>query len=115
VLSLVSAPLLHLGQRAVGFGPTSIQERAWLAQPEQGGLKGITRGAPVRFDVVVASRAPVTWVEKTDGVALATGGVTGKPGTVTQLTVSTSPARVREWISIWISGIKVPLKVWVSH
>jgi hypothetical protein len=114
-LSFASAPLLHLGQRAIRYRRTPVQERAWLVQPEQVGANGITRGQLVAFDITIASQRPITWSERTDGVPIASGVVSGTTGTVVHLTAKTTDARSHEWLTIWIGGIDLPLKVWVAH
>jgi hypothetical protein len=113
VLSLASVPLLHLGQSVAGFHKTAAQERAWVVAPQVVGGNGIDKGQPLTFDIAVPSGHPVHWTERTDGVQIDSGFVTGSSGSTVQVTVSSSAATVRHWLSIWIEGISTPLKVWV--
>jgi hypothetical protein len=114
VLSFASAPLLHLGQRAIGYRRTPLEQRAWLVQPEQVGGNGIARGHTLQFDISIPSPRPISWSERTDGVQIASGVVTGRAGSIAHVTVKTTAARNRNWITIWIGGIDIPLKVWVA-
>jgi hypothetical protein len=114
-LSFASVPLLHVGQRVMGFKKSPVEERAWFAHPEQMGGNGISRGDPVEFDVSIPSRRPIGWTELTDGIQIASGVIHGATGTTAQVTVRTDAARTHHWISIWVNGIQVPLKVWVAH
>lgn len=114
-LTFTSVPFLHWGQRTLGFNSTPVRERAWVIAPEQVGANGIKRGDLLSFDVSIPSRRPIGWLERTDGVEIASGVITGTTGAIAHVTVRTEDARLHHWISIWIDGIHVPLKVWVAN
>lgn len=114
--SFASIPLLHLGQRAIGFERTAPQLRAWLDSPQRLGRDGITRGQPVGFNASIPPRSRVEWVMKTDGVAIASGFLTSGSGvTMLHRRVQTFSARPNHWITIWIGDLRIPLKVWVER
>jgi hypothetical protein len=92
-----------------------VQERAWVVEPEQVGANGITRGDLVAFDVSIPSLRPIGWLERTDGIEIASGVIKGTTGAIAHLTASTEAARIHQWVTIWIDGIHVPLKVWVAN
>lgn len=99
----------------MGFKTSPVEERAWFAHPEQLGGNGISRGDAVEFDVSIPSRRPIGWSELTDGIQIASGVIHGVTGTTAQVTVRTDAARAHHWVSIWVDGIQVPLKVWIAH
>lgn len=114
VASLASVPLLHVCQRAIGFHKTPPQLRAWLVDPERLGKDGIPKGQSIGLIVSIPSAQRIRWVERTDGALIASGVVAREAGTEAHVTLSTSTARPHQWLTVSVSGLPVPLKVWVS-
>jgi hypothetical protein len=111
-LSFMSTPLLHWGQRDAGFRPTPLQARAWFTDPQSIG-NGAVKGSPIVFDVSLPAHGSVSWRAQAGGIDVAHGTVTGSPGTAVEVTTSTTYVRADQWLTIWISGIHTPLRVWV--
>lgn len=114
--SFASIPLLHVGQRAIGFERTAPQLRAWLDSPQRLGRDGIARGQSVGFNVSIPPRRRVRWVMKSDGVTIASGAITSGAGvTVAHRRVQTTSARPDHWLTLWVGDLTIPLKVWVER
>ena len=113
VVALVGALVLTGARSVLAVQPKSPQERAWIFNPLRTNA-GVRPGAPLQFVVVHPSSGSVSWTVRGAGVLLASGTAPGAPGQTTTTPVSTSKARPNTWLTISISGLGTPLKIWVK-
>lgn len=112
MLFAISNPIVDGLQQLVGWQASNPTERAWLQNPQVVD-KGVHLGKQVEFNVAFGARQSVLWIERSSGRVIATGRITGRPSTVATEIAPTVAASSNAWLTISISGISVPLRVWM--
>lgn len=111
--SLGANALVHVIQRGTGASPTAVQERAFF-QDANSVSNGITLGRPAQFVISPPSPSPITWVAYDHGRVVQRGIAQGSAGSDVVATLRTTTMKHRTWLSISVTGIRAPLRVWVK-
>lgn len=111
VASLGVGALVHWAQRASGASSSGIAERAFFEDPSSVNV-GVTQ--LVQFVIVANTSLPITWVAYDAGHAFRRGIAQGAVGSNVVVTLPTATLRHGSWLTIAVSGIKSPLKAWVT-
>lgn len=111
VASLGARALVHWAQREAGTSSSAIAERAFFEDPSSVNV-GVTQ--LVQFVIVANTSLPITWVASNAGHVFRRGIAQGATGSEVVVTVPTATLRHGSWLTIAVSGIKSPLKAWVT-
>lgn len=112
LLCVASIPLLHLAQGSVAIQPAGSAESAWFLDPGTVS-KGVTRGYLVEVAVLPVRDGTVDWKVRDAGRLFASAQFTGVAGRTAEVKFTTAQMLRDSWVSIQISGLTVPLKVWI--
>ncbi len=109
---LASIPLTHWLQRTAGWERTPPIEEAWLNNPTQI-ERGVAQGTPFSFTIQFGGATSLHWSERSSGRLIASGQVSGAPGTEAVEIGATSAATPGTWLTISVSNLHHALRVWV--
>lgn len=112
LLGWASGPILHVFQQAAGWKPTAPQAAAWV-QDAAIADKTLVVGQPFGLEMRFGVSGHLHWAERTGTRVIASGNVSGAPGSTSVQIISTSAALPDQWVTISVSGIALPLQVWV--
>lgn len=113
VAGVASALVLHGARIGLSLHATPTEERVWFSYPTEVD-QGIGAGESLFFTVVATNSKLVAWREYDNGRFLFKGSVPGQKDQQLIVQIPSRGATPHSWITIWVGGLKVPLKVWVG-